>query len=65
MLKRYDRSRYVYENKQNIDKMSDAESVIYVDMTRVLQKNAPYDGNVPGQFAFLRFFSCIIHCLQS
>ncbi len=65
MLKRYDRSRYVYENKQNMDKMPDEKSGIYIDMTRVLQKNAPCDSNVPGQFAFLRFFSCIIQCLQS
>ena len=65
MLKKYVRSRNVYENKQNMDKMPDEKSGIYVDMTRVLQKNAPYDGHVPGQFAFLRFFSCIIQCLQS
>jgi len=68
MLKRYDRSQYVFENKQNIDKMPDKDSDIYVEVTRVLQKNAPRDGNMTVQFAFLRLFfvhNTIDICLQS
>jgi hypothetical protein len=40
MLKRYERSQYVYENKQNMDKMPGEKSDIYVEPTRVLQKKA-------------------------
>ena len=40
MLKKYERSPNVYENKQNSDKMPGKKSDIYVEPTRVLQKTA-------------------------
>jgi hypothetical protein len=42
-----DRSRNVYENKQNHDKLIHKESDIYVEMTWILQKIA----GLEGQFA--------------
>ena len=48
MLKRAVRSRNVYENKGNKDKVPDAKSDIYVDMTRLLQKKAPYHSKSCG-----------------
>jgi len=47
MLKKWDRSRYVYENKQNSDKMPGEKSDIYVAMTRFLQIIEPYDSHLP------------------
>lgn len=51
MLKRYDRSHQVHENKQNSDKMPITKSDIYVldsdiygNTTWILQKNAESDG---------------------
>ena len=38
MLKRYERSRYVYENKENRDIMPAEKSDIDVEMTWILQK---------------------------
>jgi len=38
MLEKDERNHYVYENKGNKDKMPDAKSDIYVDLTRFLQK---------------------------
>ena len=38
MLKKDVRSRNVYENKGNKDKVPDEKSDIYVNMTRILQK---------------------------
>jgi hypothetical protein len=51
MLKKDVRSRNVYENKGNNDKMTDEKSDIYVDMTRLLQKKAAYDRKSPGSGA--------------
>jgi hypothetical protein len=39
-------SRNVYENKQDMDKMPDEKSDIYVEVTRILQKIADSDGQV-------------------
>jgi hypothetical protein len=38
------RSRNVYENKGNVDKMTSKRSDIYGNMTQILQKNSGYDG---------------------
>ena len=40
MLKEYEQSRYVYENKQISDKMPYEKSDIYVEPAQVLQKTA-------------------------
>jgi len=45
-----ERSRNLYENKQNHDKMPDEMSDIYVEMTRILQRIAGWE----GQFAVNR-----------
>ena len=58
MLKRDVRSRNVYENKGNNDKMPDEKTDISVDLTRLSLKKAAYDSNScernsPVQFASL------------
>lgn len=60
MLKRYERSRYLYENKQDLDNKSGGKSDIYVAMTRFLQIFEPCDSNLPLQFGLSQVFSCII-----
>jgi len=42
MLKIYERSQNVYENKQNIDKVPDGKSDIYVEVMRFLQKGEAF-----------------------
>ena len=46
MLKKAVRSRNVYENNRNSDRMPDAKSDIFGDMTRFLQKKAAYDAQL-------------------
>jgi hypothetical protein len=41
-----DGSRYLYENKRNMDKLATTESDIYGDMTWILQKNSGSDGQL-------------------
>jgi len=43
MLKKDERSHYIYENKGNKDKVPDEKTDICVDMTRLLQIKAAYD----------------------
>ncbi len=45
------RSRYVYENKETHDRMSDEESDIYVDMTCVRQEFADSEPRMTRNFA--------------
>jgi hypothetical protein len=40
----YDRSRYVYENKENKDKMPGEKLDIYFEVTRILPKSADFRG---------------------
>ena len=47
MLIYVERSRYVYENKQNSDRMPEEKPDIYVDMTWILQKIAVNDERTP------------------
>ena len=51
MLKNDDQSQYVYENKRNMDTMPDEKSDIYVDLTRVLQKNRVCDRQNAQEFS--------------
>ncbi len=44
MLIYYEQSRYVYENKENYDKMPDEMSDIYGKMKPILQKIASLEG---------------------
>jgi hypothetical protein len=48
-IKKYcDQSRYVYENKQNSDKMPGERLDIYIKVTRFLQKIAGFDRHLHG-----------------
>jgi hypothetical protein len=60
MLKRYERSRYLYENKQNMGKMPGEKSDIYGKPTRFLQKKRYCGDNLRVPCSFLRVFSGII-----
>ena len=51
-----DRSRYVYENKQNYDKMPGEMSDIFGKVTRFLQKIADFE----GQFALILRFRKVL-----
>jgi hypothetical protein len=51
MLKNNDRTQNVHENKGNMDNMPDAMSDIYVDLTRVLQKNRVCDRQNAQEFS--------------
>jgi hypothetical protein len=61
MLKRYERSRDVYENKETHDKMPAEKSDIDVEMARILQKIAGLWGqfvlNGGLESVILRLFS--------
>ena len=50
--KYYDQSQYVYENKQNRDKMPGERLDIYIKVTRFSQKNMPLSGPL-GPFCAL------------
>jgi hypothetical protein len=46
MLKNNERTHYMYENKQNMDKVPDQKSDIYVEMTRVCRKSGFVTGKM-------------------
>ena len=54
MLKRYEQSQYVYENKQNSDNLPDELSDIHVDSTRILQEITDLEGQIVVNGAFRR-----------
>ena len=54
MLKMYERNHYVYENKQNLDKIPGEKSDIYVDMTRFLEIIELLGRNLPPPCALSR-----------
>jgi len=67
MLKIYERSRNVYENKRTSDKMPNGKSDIYVEMMRFLQKGeaflslfAPYNGISPLNLGAFSAY-CLLH----
>jgi hypothetical protein len=47
-----ERSHYVYENKQNMDKMPHEMSDIYGNMTRILQNFPAFDAPLAGICVF-------------
>ena len=53
--KYYDQSQYVYESKQNRDKMPGERLDIYIKVPRFLQKKSGLGGMVCGK---LRFRGC-------
>jgi hypothetical protein len=56
-----DRSRNVYENKQNDDKMSPRNADISAEVKRVLQKIAGFEGQICRNWAFRAVFFAEIH----
>jgi hypothetical protein len=60
MLFYVDQSRNVYENKGNIDRMTEIKSDIYGDMTWVLPKNSGYVGPLTLNDSFGAGFARIL-----
>jgi hypothetical protein len=67
MLKIYEQSQNVYENKQNVDKIPDEKSGIYVEVMRFLQKGeaflslfAPCDGISPLNFGAFSAYCALL-----
>ena len=52
MLIYYEGSRYVYENKQNMDKMTAEMSDIYGNLTRILQNFPAFEAQFAGICVF-------------
>src|SRR5208283_2061522 len=52
MLIYCERSQYMYENKENYDRMSEEKSDIYVEVTRILQNFPAFEAQFAGICVF-------------